>query len=100
MPRHGSPLMKEVHATAAGHITPAVEALALAVAAAGETVDVKVAVLLVDSCTKVGQIAVAKDKNSWLRTLLSHWSTQNLKENKLFYCYSKKMKCSKIDLTM
>ena len=56
--------MKEVHATAAGHITPAVEVLALAVAAAGKTVDVKIAVLLVDSCTKVGQIAVAKDKIS------------------------------------
>ena len=56
--------MKEVHATAAGNITPAEEVLALVVAAAGETVDVKVAVLLVDSCTKVGQIAVAKDKNN------------------------------------
>ena len=56
--------MKEVHATAAGHITPAVEVLALAVAAAGETVDVKIAVLLVDSCTKVGQIAAAKGNNS------------------------------------
>ena len=52
--------MKEVHATAAGHITPAVEVLALVVAAAGKTVDVKVAVLLVDSCTKVGQNPIAK----------------------------------------